>query len=179
MNKIISLSIAALALAASSASAQTALQQLGAQAGVDATPIAAGFKAVRSMYAGAPELLSAASRPAKDVLAGCSALSARAIMPWNLPSAVVMTQTCLNHAYAADGDYQVRAESARFGVRSCPDGAVSCRAIVEVQGIKLVVAGAVLDGNSVLQDLDATLKLRGNKLFGFDVIVENQSQIVH
>jgi hypothetical protein len=163
-----------LALASSGASAQSALQQLGAQAGVDASSLSLRMKAVRAMNAGA-EPAADAPQGGKDVLAGCSALSAQAILPWNIAQAVVMTQTCLNHAYAADGDFQVVAQAARFGKRACPEGPQSCKAVMEVVGIKIVVTGRLGDGNAVLEDLDATLRRRESKLFGYDAVVENQA----
>jgi hypothetical protein len=166
-----------LALASSGAMAQqTALQQLGAEAGVDAASMTQQFKNVRAMDAG-EEPVVGIPRNGQDVLAGCSALAAKAIMPWNISQAVIMTQTCLNHVYASDGDFQVVAQAARFGKRACPEGPATCKAVMEVVGIKIVVTGQVMLGNSVLLDLDTTLSLRDGKLFGYDAIVENQAQI--
>jgi hypothetical protein len=112
----------------------------------------------------------------KDVLAGCSALDAKSFLPWNVNQASLMIQTCLNHAYPADGGYQVRAEAARFGSRLCPNGdGAACRAIVEVVGIKITVSGRILTSDTVLNDLKSTLDQRGNKLMGFETTLENTS----
>ena len=110
----------------------------------------------------------------KDVLANCSALDAKSFLPWNVNQASLMIQTCLNHAYPADGGYQVRAQPARFGSRLCPDGAgTACRAIIEVIGIKITVSGRILASDSVLSDLKSTLDQRGDKLMGFETTLEN------
>ena len=110
---------------------------------------------------------------AKDVLADCSALDAKSFLPWNVNQAAVMIQTCLNHAYPADGGYQVVATPARFGSRLCPDGAATCRAIIEVVGIKITVTGRILASDMVLSDMKSTLDRRGGKLMGFETTLEN------
>lgn len=169
-----------LALAVSGAAAQTALQQLGAEAGNDTVALAREFKDVRAMDAGpgiAPVV--ALPRHGKDVFESCDVLTAKSFMPWNVSQAAIMVQTCLNHAYRADGAYRVTAKPARFGSRACPNNeGASCRAIIEVVGIKITVSGQVLAGDSVLLDLDTSLTQRGNKLMGFETTVENQAAIL-
>lgn len=179
MNKI-PLTGLILALAAAGASAQTALQQLGAEAGNDTVALAREFKDMRAMDQ-APSIapVVALPRQGKDVFESCDALTAKSFLPWNVSQAAIMVQTCLNHAYKADGAYRVTATPARFGSRACPNGAgASCRAIIEVVGIKLTVSGEILTGDSVLLDLNASLAKRGNKLMGFETTVENQAAIL-
>ncbi|HXS99325.1 MAG TPA: hypothetical protein VN915_01475 [Elusimicrobiota bacterium] len=179
MNKI-TLTGLILALAATGAAAQTALQQLGAEAGNDTVALAREFQSVRAMDQ-APSIAPVVALPrrGKDVLATCDVLTAKSFMPWNVSQAAIMVQTCLNHAYKADGDYRVTATPARFGSRACPDNTgASCRAIIEVVGIKITVSGQILDGDSVLLDLDASLAQRHNKLMGFETTVENQAAIL-
>jgi hypothetical protein len=179
MNKI-TLTGLILALAAAGASAQTALQQLGAEAGNDTVAIARDFQQVRAMDQ-APSIapVVALPRQGKDVLASCDVLTAKSFMPWNVSQAAIMVQTCLNHSYKADGAYRVTAAPARFGSRLCPNNAgASCRAIIEVVGIKITVSGDILTGDSVLLDLNQSLAQRGNKLLGFETTVENQASIL-
>jgi hypothetical protein len=169
-----------LALAVSAAAAQTALQQLGAEAGNDTVALAREFKDVRAMDAG-PRIAPVVALPrrGKDVFEDCSAMTAKSFAPWNISQAAIMVQTCLNHAYAADGAYRVVASPARFGSRACPNnGGVSCRAIIEVVGIKITVSGQILTGDSVLLDLESSLTQRNNKLLGFEATVENQAAIL-
>jgi hypothetical protein len=169
-----------LTLASRPAMAATALQQLGQEAGIDAAPLAQQFAAVRaaSAEAASEAPLSIPRRP-KDVFDGCAAMEAKSFAPWTPAQAALLVQTCLNHAYAADGAYSVRAQAARFSQRVCPEtaGAFSCQAFVEVMGIKITVSGNIMTGDSVLLDLDGSLKLHGGKLMGFPVIVENQASI--
>ena len=169
-----------LALAVSGAAAQTALQQLGAEAGNDTVAIAREFKDVRAMDTGPAGIAPVAlSRRGKDVFQDCDALTAGSFVRWNVSQAALLVQTCLNHAYAADGAYRVTAAPARFVSRICPNGeGASCRAIIEVVGIKLTVSGQVLAGDAVLLDLDTSLNQRGNKLMGFEAIVDNQAAIL-
>ena len=94
----------------------------------------------------------------KDVLANCSALDAKSFLPWNVNQASLMVQTCLNHAYPADGGYRVTAQPARFA---------------EVIGIKITVTGRILASDTVLGDLKSTLDKRGDKLMGFETTLEN------
>jgi hypothetical protein len=169
-----------LALASSGAMAQTALQQLGAEAGSDTVSIARDLKAMRAMDAGPATVIGAARRPSKDAFDSCASIEAVPIMAWNASQAAIMVQTCLNHAYPADGDYQVRAQAARFGSRACPAGsgpAATCRAIIEVVGIKIVVTGAIPSGDPVLEDLTASMQKRGGKLLGFEAIIDNQAEV--
>jgi hypothetical protein len=179
MNKI-TLTGLVLALAAAGASAQTALSQLGVAAGGDTAPLARELQSARALDqvpSNAPVV--ALPRQGKDVLASCDVLTAKSFMPWNVSQAAIMVQTCLNHAYKADGDYRVTAAPARFGSRLCPNGqGASCRAIVEVVGIKITVSGQVLTGDSVLLDLNASLAQRHNKLLGFETTVDNQAAIL-
>ncbi len=114
---------------------------------------------------------------AKDVFSSCDVLEAKSFMPWNVSQAAIMIQTCLNHAYAADGGYRVTAEAARFSSRACPSGPATCRAMIEVVGIKITVSGSILTGDSVLLDLNGSLEQRGNKLMGFQTLFVNQAAI--
>jgi hypothetical protein len=165
---------------AKAADAYDALQQLGLQAGVDAAPIANRMKTIRALSAAEVPQTQTIARDSKDIFEDCSALEARSFAPWTPKQAALLVQTCLNHAYAADGRFSVRAEAARFGVRACPEnvpGTMSCQAIVEVVGIKITVSGSLLTGNSVLNDLNGSLKKRGGKLMGFSAIVDNQAKL--
>lgn len=167
-----------LALAATGAKAQSALTQLGAEAGNDTVALAQQFKDMRAMDAGSSQVVGLPRR-AKDVFSSCDVLEAKSFMPWNVSQAAIMVQTCLNHAYAADGAYRVVAEAARFGSRARPnDAGASCRAIIEVVGIKISVQGEVMAGDSVLLDLNASLAQRNNKLLGFEATIENQAAIL-
>ena len=167
-----------LALAATGAKAQSALTQLGAEAGNDTVALASQFKDMRAMDAGSSEVVGL-PRHAKDVFSSCEVLEAKSFLPWNVSQAALMVQTCLNHAYAADGAYRVTAQAARFGSRACPNNAgASCRAIIEVVGIKITVQGQIMTGDSVLLDLNSSLTQRNNKLLGFETTVENQAAIL-
>ena len=182
MNKKTSAAILAglvLALASSGAAAQSALRQLGAEAGNDTVALAQDFKDMRAMNAGrAPA--AAIRRDSKDVFAGCESFEAKPFMAWNLSQAAVIVQTCLNNAYPADGAYAVRSSVARFSVKACPSGsAPECSATVEVAGIKIAVSGEIIAGDSVLQDLNASLDKRGGKLLNFYAVVDGaQAQIL-
>ncbi|NNN06103.1 MAG: hypothetical protein HKL90_09415 [Elusimicrobia bacterium] len=170
MNKKSLLSAATAAvLLASAARAQTALQQLAAQSGVDAAPLAATQNAARLESSRSTE---GSEIPARDVFAGCPALGDSAVIPANAKQAAIFLQTCLNHVYPQSGAYQVQAQAARFGVRACPPGgAASCGAIIEVDGIELSVSGTVPDGDPVLFDLGYSLSRRSGRLLGFPAIV--------
>ncbi len=156
-------------LLASVVHAQTALQQLAAQSGVDAAPLTATWSAARlesSRVAEDTEI------PARDVFAGCPALGESAVAPANSKQAAIFLQTCLNHLYPQNGAYQVQAQAARFGVRACaPGGFASCGALVEVDGIELSVHGTVPNGDPVLLDLGYTLSRRDGRLLGFPSII--------
>ena len=167
-----------LTLASSPAMAATALQQLGQEAGIDTAVIAQQMKAVRASAADAKASLMIPRRD-KDVFEDCSALEERPFQPWTPAQAALLVQTCLNHAYAADGRYSVRAQAARFSQRVCPEtaGMMTCQALVEVVGIKITVSGNILTGDTVLLDLNGTLKRRGGKLLGFPATVDNQAQL--
>lgn len=165
------------------AMAQSALQQLGAEAGDDTVALAQQFKDVRAMNAGPAPVIDAPAadieRSSKDVFENCGAFEAKSFAPWNVSQAAILVQTCLNHDYAADGDYQVTAQVARFGSRACPEGPRSCKAVMEVVGLKLVVTGRIMDGNPVLLDLNSSLEQRGGKLMGFEAIVDNEAEIAN
>lgn len=168
-----------LALAAGGAMAQqTALQQLGAEAGDDTVAIAQEFKNARAMDV-LPAPVASLPEHAKDVFSSCGVLDAKSFMPWNVEQAAVIVQTCLNHAYAADSDYHVEARAARFGARACPEGPRSCKAVMEVVGIKITVSGRIMTGESVLMDLNSSLEQRGNKLMGFEATIDDQTNIVN
>ncbi|MFI5345512.1 MAG: hypothetical protein ACHQ51_03975 [Elusimicrobiota bacterium] len=166
-----------LTLASRPAMAATALQQLGQEAGIDTAAIAQQMKTVHALSLAAAPLMI--PRHSKDVFEGCSALEERPLQPWTPAQAALLVQTCLNHAYAADGRYTVRAQATRFSKRVCPqnDAMMTCQAIVEVIGIKITVAGTIMTGDSVLLDLDGTLKQREGKLLGFPATLDNQAQI--
>jgi len=179
MNKI-TLTGLILLLAAAGASAQTALQQLGAEAGNDTVSLARDFQQLRALDQ-TPSIAPVVALPrhGKDVFATCEAMTAKSFIQWNVSQAAIMVQTCLNHAYKADGAYQVTAQPARFGSRACPnDTSASCRAIIEVVGIKITVRGQILTGDSVLMDLDESIAQRNHKLFGYETTVENQAAIL-
>jgi hypothetical protein len=175
MNKLL-LALAA-SLAFSAPAAASALQDLGAQAGVDVAPLAQSLKAARAFSAAEAPLMI--PRRGKDVFEGCSAMDVKTFVALNPKQAALLVQTCLNHAYAADGRLSVRASAERFGSRACPEnaGRMSCRAIVEVVGIKITVSGVLMTGDSVLLDLNSSLDSRGGKLLGFPAIVDNQAEI--
>jgi|GEM_PF-7032213 len=175
---IVIAALAVLALSFSSAArAQSALSQLGDEAGVDAAPLSAQLKAVRALAVQPPLTIP---RDAKDIFDGCSSLDVKTFLPVNPQMAAVLVQTCLNHAYAQDGDYRVTASVARFGVRSCPmsGDAKTCGAMMEVLGIKITVAGAIMTGNPVLMDLNFSLAKRRGQLLGFYAIVDDQAQLL-
>ena len=169
-----------LALASSGAMAQSALQQLGAEAGVEAAPLIRQMQTVRILDAGSAPVVGI-RRNSKDVFAGCESFEAKPFVAWNLSQAALIVQPCLNNAYPADGSYTVRASVARFAVRACPSGgAATCRALVEVAGIKISVEGSILTGDSVLQDLNASIDQRGGKLLSYYATLDSaQSQILH
>src|SRR3954465_13340195 len=108
MNKNTILTGLILALAAPGAAAQTALQQLGAEAGSDTVALSRQFQDVRVMDQ-APNIAPVVALPrrGKDVFQDCGALPAKSYLPWNVSQASIMIQTCLNHAYKADGAYRV------------------------------------------------------------------------
>ena len=168
-----------LTLACAPASAQTALQELGLAAGVDVAPIVSRMKAVRDIQA-AQEPLTIPRFP-KDVLESCEVLGAKPFMAWNVKQAALLIQTCLNHAYTEDGStYRVKAEAARFTVPACPAraGALSCQALIEVDGIRITVSGRVMTGNAVLGDLNFSLQKREGKQLGFHAELDDQAVIV-
>jgi hypothetical protein len=165
-----------LALASTGAMAQSALQQLGEQAGVEVAPLAQQMKEVRAEQAHGPV---GVPLHAKDIFAGCSSYEAKPFLAWTAPQAALIVQTCLNNAYPADGRYTVTAASARFGRPCRPGASATCRAIVEVIGIKITVNGEILTGDGVLADLNYSIEKRGGLLLGFDAIVDNKAQILH
>lgn len=166
----------ALTLLSPAVRAQTAIVELASLAGSDASPMIEHLKVAKA----------SAQRPltiplnAKDILEGCSALEVKNIMPMTPKQGALLVQTCLNHYYPADGQVQVQAQAARFGVRSCPEataGSFSCEAFREVEGIKITVSGLIMTGSPVLLDLNYTVKKRNGKVLGFDTIVENDATI--
>lgn len=149
------LAFLALAPAAVPARASTALRQLGREAGVDASPLARRMDSVRALAAAETPMMI--PRFGKDVLAGCSALEVRTLMALNAKQAALLVQTCLNHAYAADGLYSVQA-----------------RAVTP--GITITVTGSVPAGDSVLVDLNGTVGAHGGKLLGFPAVVDDKTE---
>lgn len=170
---------------ASAAMAQSAISELAVQAGVDAAPLAQQFRSFQDGTQNAPLMIP---RNPKDALSGCMAIDAKALslVAWTLPQAVGQIQSCLNKVYA-DGDaqprgYTVTASAARFSVRACPEaaaGQMACEAIMEVEGIKITVSGKILTGDSVLMDLNYSLRQRGSKLLGFHAVIDNKVEILH
>jgi hypothetical protein len=160
MNKkaIASILVGTLLALASGAKAQSALEQLGALAGVDSAPLVSQMKAVRASNPGPVVCLP---RQAKDVLADCNVLEAKPIYPWNISQAAILVQTCLNHVYLADGEYRVQAQAARF--------------TADDMGIKITVVGSLPAGDRVMYDLRATLARRDNTLLGFETSLEDQT----
>lgn len=158
MNKTLSL-LVLLALTAGPAAAVPALQDLGREAGVDTAVIAQRIEASRALAASAPRTLMI-PRGGKDVLEGCTALDVKTFVALNPKQAAVLVQTCLNHAYAADGAYSVRAQA-------------------EASSLKIVVAGEILDGNPVLLDLTSTLQARGGRILGFPAVLDSQVRVKH
>ena len=147
-----------LALASSGAMAQSALQQLGEEAGIDAAPLHVQMKFVHDLAAvqtyGVPLT--------KDVFAGCSALEAEPLLAWNAAQAAILVQTCLNHVYPADGLYQVQSQAANSA---------------SVAGLKITVSGRIAAGDTVLDDLKASIKKRDGKLLGFKTALVNLATI--
>ena len=163
-----------LALASAGAAAQSALQQLGSEAGIDAAPLAVQMKFVHDM--GAVQTFGVPlAKKETDIFEDCSALQAEPLLAWNVTQAAILVQTCLNHTFPADSRYQVQAHAASFASRECPDG--DGTAACQVTGIKITVSGQIMDGDSVLSDLNASLKQRGGKLLGFKTIVDNEAKI--
>ncbi|MDD5302770.1 MAG: hypothetical protein PHS14_06625 [Elusimicrobia bacterium] len=178
MTTIKALAGLALMLACSPAMAQTALQQLGQAAGADVAPIVSRMEMTRAQQAVQGPL--GVARFPKDVFEACSVLEAKPFTAWNVKQAAVLIQTCLNHSYSADGStYYVSARVARFSVPACPaeTGALSCQALIEVEGIAITVSGSLMTGNPVLGDLNYALQKRGGKLLGFDAALDNKAVI--
>lgn len=166
----------ALTLLTPSLRAQTAIRELAAAAGVEAAPMIEHLKASRDIHSTALTL----PRGGQDVLNGCSALDAKLIAPMNTRTAALLVQTCLNNRYRADGSYFVEAQVATISVRACPPGpGLQCMAMRDVEGIRIVVTGSIMTGDSVLLDLNATLSQRQNKLLGFDAVVDNHATILN
>ncbi len=164
----------ALTLLTPSLRAQTAIRELAAAAGVDAAPMVEHLKVAREM---SPRP-TALRRGGLDILQGCSALDAKLIAPMNTRTAALLVQTCLNNRYRQDGAYAVRAQAATVSVPACPPGpGLQCEAMKDVDGIRIVVTGTLMTGDSVLLDLDATLTRRRNTLLGFAAVVDNQASV--
>lgn len=128
--------------------AQPALQQLQNASGlqqVAAVPAAAHAPADTPLHA--PDL-------GKDVLAGCTILDALPYVRWELPQAASLVNDCLQQSYPRLGALQSR-------VRAEPG----------VEGIKIIVEGTLLLGDSVLLDLGYSLAKRDGKLLSYDVMV--------
>lgn len=145
-----------LTLASRPAMAATALQQLGQEAGLDAAPLIRQMKSARALAAAEAPLMI--PRRGKDVFEGCSALDETALTVHNVKQAALLVQTCLNHAYDSEGIFSVQARAER-------------------SGIKITVAGVLLDGNPVLLDLNSSLETRGGKLLGFPASIDNQATV--
>lgn len=168
-----------LLLACSPAMAQTALQDLGAAAGTDVAPIVARMKTVRDIAAAQGPLTI--PRFQKDVFESCTELEAKPFVAWNVKEAVQLIQTCLGRSYRTEGStYKVEARVARFDVPACPAkaGALSCQAIIEVEGIAITVSGRIMTGNAVLSDLNYSLNKREGKLLGFHATLDSKAVIV-
>ena len=169
---------------ARAAMAQSALSQLVGLANVEVSPLAKQFQSLQDGVQNRPLMIP---QHPQDVLEGCMALDAKALslVAWTLPQAVGQIQACLNKTYAPRPNerriYSVTAEAARFGVRMCPAaaGQLSCQAIMEVEGIKITVNGKILTGDAVLANLNYSLQKRGEKLLGFNAVLENKAEILH
>lgn len=174
--KIAIMAFAVLSLS-SVALAQSALSQLGAEAGVDAAPLARQLQAARELPVQPPPTIPLNR---KDVFEGCRALDVVSIMPLTAPTAALLVQTCLNHAYPQDGSFRVTAEAARFGLRACPMSGDSrtCGAMMEVLGVKITVAGSIMMGNPVLADLNFSLNKRDGQLVGFHAILDDEAKLL-
>ena len=169
--------LVAVVLAASPTLAQSALEQLGRQAGEDAAPLARRLKDARA--AGAAVSPAGVPRSFNDVFDICGVLGAEPAAPWNVRQAALLIQTCLNHSYTQDdATYFVEARAGRFSVPDCPDedDGRPCRATAEVEGIRITVLGRLLTGNPVLGDLNYSLAKRGGKLLGFYALVDDQTR---
>ena len=168
------LAVASVALPAPAVRAQSALQDLAAQAGADAAPLAASLGSARRAAAASAWIGAA---PSVDALASCPAFSAGAVVAANAPQAALLVQTCLNHSYPEDADYSVRATAARFALRACrPVGVVACGAMYEVEGIELVVSGNAATAAPALSGLRAALSARGGLLLGYHAIVVDETR---
>ena len=166
-------------MACSPVMAQTALQQLGTQAGVDMAPLMAQMKLTRDIHANGEPLTI--PRFPKDVFTACTELDAKPFVAWTTKQAAQMVQSCLDRSYGPSAKtYAVTAKVARFGVKACPDraGMLSCQAIIEVEGIEITVSGKIMTGNSVLSDLNFSLQKREGKLVGFHAVLDDKAVIV-
>jgi len=174
---VAALAVLSVSFSPSAARAQSALLQLGAEAGVDAAPLAQGFRAARALAAQPPLTIPL---DAKDVFEGCPALDVKSILPISPKMGALLVQTCLNHAYPQDGAFRVTAEAARFGLRSCPmsGDTKTCGAMMEVLGIKITVSGSIMTGNPVLSDLHFSLAQRGGKLLGLYADLDDEAQLL-
>lgn len=142
------------------AKAQTALQQLKAQAGEAA--VAAAVQAPVAGHAVAAQALPPALAPrATDVFARCQVFTAKAFseVQWTLPQAAQVTQFCLNKSFQDSPDYSVTASASQTG-------------------ITITVAGQVLAGDPVLADLGYSLSRRGGKLLGYGAALQSRVDVL-
>jgi hypothetical protein len=183
MNKMMKMSTIALcgALLSTAAAAQTAFQQLQAQAGADALVRSAQIETPHAAIQPGGELVTVPLN-AKDVFAQCQAVDAKAmsLVAWTLPQAIGVMQSCLNKSYAQSTGYAVTAKAAKFMVPMCKPapGQFGCMGMKEVDGIELSISGKILTGDSVLMDLNFSIKKRGGKLLGFPASIDDQAVIL-
>ncbi|MBI3553230.1 MAG: hypothetical protein HY077_12110 [Elusimicrobia bacterium] len=188
MNKTMKMTLIALcgALISPAVMAQTALSALKLQAGDEAVAASARVEAVHGAVLDGGRIVTLPA-VAKDVFAQCQAVDAKAmsLVAWTLPQAVGAMQNCLDKTYNqhpfARRIYFVTAKAGRFGVPMCPSapGMMSCQGIMEVQGIVITVSGKILTGDSVLMDLNYSLKKRSGLLLGWHTSLDNQAVILH
>jgi len=184
MNKMMKMTVIAIcgAFLSSAAMAQSALQQLKFQAGDDAVAASAEIPTVHTAVLPGGGLVTLPLN-AKDVFTQCQAVDSKAmsLVAWTLPQAVGVMQHCLDKSYSEEGrGYTVTAKAAKFFVPLCAPapGRMACQAMTEVDGIQITVEGQILTGDSVLMDLNFSLKQRDGKILGFRAAVDNQAAIL-
>ncbi len=184
MNKMMKMTVIAICgmMLTSAAMAQSAIQQLQLQAGDDAVSASSQIQAVRAAIQPGGQLVSVPLN-AKDVFAQCQAIDSKAmeLVEWTLPQAVGVMQHCLDKSFNQESlGYTVTAKSAKFFVPLCAPapGRMACQAMKEVDGIQITVEGQILTGDSVLMDLNFSLKKRDGKILGFRASVDNQAAIL-
>jgi hypothetical protein len=123
--------------------------------------------------------------PGRDLFARCSDVDALALRAWSLPEAVARTQSCLDKTFnqhpLARRIYFVTAAAASFGVPVCGNpapGAMTCDAIVEVQGVQITVSGRVPADDTAVSDLGYSLRQRNGMLYGYHAAIDDQAGVM-